>query len=121
MRSPRSGAATPACWPRELRRAAARATLGEPAEAALDAPRGALPRRRLPPFVAALRRAERHGAPLAAALAAQAAEARSRRAAQRSETAAKAAPKIQLVVTLLLVPAVLLLLAAALIPALLGG
>ena len=38
--------------------------------------------------------------------------------ARRSEQAAKAAPKIQLVVALLLVPAVLLLLAAALVPSL---
>ena len=68
--------------------------------------------------MAALQRAERHGAPLGGALAAQAAEARSLRAAGRSEQAAKAAPKIQLVVTLLLVPAVMLLVAAALIPAL---
>jgi hypothetical protein len=35
--------------------------------------------------------------------------------------AARAAPKIQLVVALLLVPAVLLLVAAALLPALLGA
>ena len=70
---------------------------------------------------AALRRAERHGAPLGTTLRAQAAEARSLRAAHRSELAARAAPKIQLVVALLLVPAVLLLVAAALIPALLGG
>ena len=119
MRSPRSGAATPECWPASCGAAAARATLGEPAEAALDGLEARCPG--VGPLVGALRRAERHGAPLAAALAAQAAEARSRRAAQRSETAAKAAPKIQLVVTLLLVPAVLLLLAAALIPALLGG
>ena len=59
-----------------------------------------------------------HGTPLAPTLHAQAAEARSQRAARRSEQAAKAAPKIQLVVALLLVPAVLLLVAAALIPAL---
>ena len=49
---------------------------------------------------------------------AQAAEARSQRAARRSEQAAKAAPKIQLVVALMLVPAVLLLIAAALVPSL---
>ena len=69
-------------------------------------------------LTAALRRARRHGAPLADTLAAQPAEARSRRAARRSEQAAKAAPKIQLVVALLLVPAVLLLVAAAIVPAL---
>ena len=72
----------------------------------------------IPPFVAALqagrapRRPTRHHARRPGA------EARSRRAAHRSEQAAKAAPKIQLVVALLLVPAVLLLVAAALIPAL---
>ena len=39
-------------------------------------------------------------------------------AARTAERAAKAAPKIQLVVALLLVPSVLLLVAAALVPAL---
>jgi len=47
-----------------------------------------------------------------------AAEARSREAARVAERAARAAPKIQLVVALLLVPSVLLLVAAALVPAL---
>jgi tight adherence protein C len=64
--------------------------------------------------VAALQRAERHGAPLGPALAALAADARARRAQALRERAAKAAPKIQLVVALLLVPAVMLLLGAAL-------
>jgi tight adherence protein C len=100
----------------ELRRAVARADLGEPAEQVLDGLQRRCPG--IAPFVAALRRAERHGAPLATALAAQAVQARAKRAALRSEAAAKAAPKIQLIVALLLVPAVLLLVAAALIPAL---
>jgi tight adherence protein C len=100
----------------ELGRAAGRATLGEPAEQALDGFEARCPATGIAQLV--LRRAERHGAPLGAALAAQATEARSLRAAQRSEQAATAAPKIQLVVALLLVPAVLLLVAAALIPAL---
>jgi tight adherence protein C len=100
----------------ELERAADRADMGEPALAAL---RGLEARAPLAaPLVAALERAERHGAPLSTTLAAQAAEARARRAVKRSEQAAKAAPKIQLVVALLLVPAVLLLVAAALVPAL---
>jgi tight adherence protein C len=105
----------------ELHRAAARAALGEPAERVLDGFQARCPATAIAPLVAALRRAERHGAPLAEALAAQAAEARSRRASHRSELAARAAPKIQLVVALLLVPAVLLLVAAALIPALSSG
>ena len=102
----------------ELKRAAGRARMGEPVERALDQLEARSPATGIAPLVAALRRAERHGAPLGAALSAQAAEARSLRAAQRSEHAAKAAPKIQLVVALLLVPAVLLLVAAALVPAL---
>ncbi len=102
----------------ELHRAAARAAMGEPADATLDGLQARAPGQGIATFVAALRRAERHGAPLGSTLAAQAAEARSRRAAQRAEAAAKAAPKIQLVVALLLVPAVLLLVAAALLPAL---
>jgi tight adherence protein C len=106
----------PGLLARELRRAAGRADMGEPATQALDALQARAPL--AAPLVAALKRAERHGAPLSATLAAQALEARAKRAAHRSEQAAKAAPKIQLVVALLLVPAVLLLIAAALIPAL---
>lgn len=106
----------PGLLAKELARAAARADMGEPAEAALTRLEARAPISA--PLVAALKRAERHGAPLSTTLAAQAQEARSRRAAKRSEQAAKAAPKIQLVVALLLVPAVLLLVAAALIPAL---
>ena len=104
----------------ELRAASARVALGRPAR------RGARPRsppgRRSPAshaLVAALGRAERHGAPLGPALAALAAEARGERARRVRDRAARAAPKIQLVVALLLVPAVLLMVAAALAAALL--
>jgi tight adherence protein C len=69
-------------------------------------------------FTVALTRADRHGTPLAPALAALAADARGDRARRLDDRAAKAAPKIQLVVALLLVPAVLLLVAAALLGAL---
>jgi tight adherence protein C len=69
-------------------------------------------------LTSALRRADRHGAPLAGALAAQAREARARRAARTVEAAARAAPRIQLAVALLLVPSVLALVAASLLPAL---
>ena len=69
-------------------------------------------------LAATLGRAERHGAPLGEALAAQAEEARARRARLAIEHAARAAPKIQLVVALLLVPSAMLLMAAAMLPAL---
>jgi tight adherence protein C len=72
-------------------------------------------------LVAALRRAERHGAPLDTTLVAQAHRARTRAAQRTIQHAARAAPKIQLVIALLLVPAVLLLVGAALLPALAGG
>jgi tight adherence protein C len=105
---------------RELRRAAARTALGEPGERALGELRARCPAAGVAALAGALRRAERHGAPLAGTLAAQAAEARSLRAQRAAEAAARAAPKIQLVVALLLVPAVLLLVGAALVPALAG-
>ena len=99
---------------REWAATATELALGVPRDEALDR----LVRRCPPPAIAtlaaALRRAERHGAPLAGTLAAQAAEARGERARRIREHAAKAAPKIQLVVALLLVPSVLLLVAAAL-------
>jgi tight adherence protein C len=69
-------------------------------------------------LVAALDRARRHGAPLAETLAAQARDARFALARSAREDAARAGPKIQLVVALLLVPSVLLLVAAALVAAL---
>jgi len=58
------------------------------------------------------------GVTFAGTLAAQAEQARARRAQRCAEAAARASPKIQLVVALLLVPSVLLLVAAALIPSL---
>jgi tight adherence protein C len=72
-------------------------------------------------LVAALDRARRHGAPLAETLAAQSRDARFALARRVREDAARAGPKMQLVVALLLVPSVLLLVAAALAAALLGS
>ena len=80
-----------------------------------------LPQPEIGAFVAALDRAARHGAPLADTLAAQARAARFALARRIREDAARAGPKLQLVVALLLVPSVLLLVAAALVSALLGG
>ena len=91
----------------------------------LDDALAATSRRLLLPEVtalhAALTRAARHGAPLSDTLAAQARDARLARRRAIEEEAAKAGPKIQLVVALLLVPSVLLLVAAALAAAFLGG
>jgi tight adherence protein C len=72
-------------------------------------------------LVAALERARRHGVPLADTLAAQARSARFALGRRIRDDAARAGPKIQLVVALLLVPSVLLLVAAALASALLDG
>jgi tight adherence protein C len=105
----------------ELRRAAAARALGAPANDVLADLERRCPATGILALTAALRRAARHGAPLGPALAAQAAEARSLRAQRATEAAARAAPKIQLVVALLLVPAVLLLVAAALLPAVTNG
>lgn len=66
-------------------------------------------------LAAAVGRADRHGAPLGPTLAAIAAEARAEQARALRDEAARAAPKIQLVVALVLVPAVMLMVAAVLV------
>lgn len=100
---------------REWARAAAELELGAPSERVLDELAARCPTPGMPALSKALVRAGRHGTPLADALAAQAHEARTARARRVREDAARAAPKIQLVVALLLVPSVLLLVAAALL------
>jgi tight adherence protein C len=99
----------------ELGTASARTALGEPTARALDRLRARCPAPAVHAMVAAVDRSARHGAPLAPALAAIATDARAERARRIQDRAARAAPKIQLVVALLLVPAVLLLVAAALV------
>jgi tight adherence protein C len=101
----------------ELGRAAGRAALGVPRTTTYAELERRAPADGVPALVAALTRADRHGAPLAPTLAAEATTARARAAQRAAEQAARAAPQIQLVVALLLVPAVLLLVAAALLPA----
>jgi tight adherence protein C len=106
---------------RARHRARRRGAAHRPRRAAADALAGLerrCPAAGMPALVATIRRSDRLGASPGRALAALAAEARSREAARTAERAAKAAPKIQLVVALLLVPSVLLLVAAALVPAL---
>ena len=102
----------------ELRRTEALLALGVPPDAAFDALARRCPVEGIGTLLGALRRAERHGAPLGDSLAAQAHEARARHARSAAEAAARAAPKIQLIVALLLVPSAMLLIAAAMIPAL---
>jgi tight adherence protein C len=103
----------------EWRTVATEVQLGLPRDDALARLARRCPLPAIAALSAAVRRAERHGAPLAATLAAQAAEARAERARRIREQAARAGPKIQLVVALLLVPSVMLLVAAALIASLL--
>jgi tight adherence protein C len=105
----------------EWRAVGRQTALGVPLETALDAMVVAAPLPEVRALRAALDRARRHGAPLAVTLEAQARDARFALARHAREEAARAGPKIQLVVALLLVPSVLLLVAAASLAALLGG
>jgi tight adherence protein C len=94
--------------------------LGVPLERALAALGERAPLPEVQALNAALDRARRHGTPLAETLSAQAHDARFALARHAREEAARAGPKIQLVVALLLVPSVLALVAAALLAALLA-
>jgi tight adherence protein C len=93
--------------------------LGVPQAEALETLTARAPIPGVAQLTAALHRAATHGAPLGPVLAAIAADARAERARALRDRAARAAPQIQLVVALLLVPAVLLLVAAGLAAALL--
>jgi tight adherence protein C len=99
----------------EWRRAAHELALGVPRDEVLRALLRRSPAAGMAGLVAAIERAERHGAPLADTLAAQARQARAELARRIRDRAARAAPKIQLVIALLLVPSILLLVAAALV------
>ncbi len=103
---------------RELRRTARELELGRARAEAFAAFASRCPLPEVAALVAALGRADRHGAPLGPALAALAADARADRSRTVREQASRAAPKIQLVVALLLVPAVMLLVGAAMAAAL---
>jgi tight adherence protein C len=108
----------------ELRLTLAELSCGVPLGTALASLRGRVPGSELATLVAAIERSRRFGSPLADQLRRQAGALRrdSRRAVE--ERAARAAPKIQLVVALVLVPSVLLMIAAGLIAnagTLLGG
>jgi tight adherence protein C len=103
----------------EWRAVGRQVALGLPLDRALAAMSRRAPLPEVQALVAALDRARRHGAPLADTLSAQARDARFARTTHAREQAARAGPKIQLVVALLLVPSVLLLVAAAFLAALL--
>ena len=105
----------------EWRAVGGEVALGVPLERALAGMAVRLPQPEVTALCAALDRARRHGAPLAGTLAGQARDARLALRRRVAEDAAKAGPKIQLVVALLLVPSVLLLVAAALAAALLDS
>jgi tight adherence protein C len=99
----------------EMRIAVAELSCGSSLSAALSALRARVPGSELATLVASIERSRRFGSPLADQLRRQATALRrdSRRAVE--ERAARAAPKIQLVVALVLVPSVMLMIAAGLI------
>lgn len=106
---------------RELRRAAAEIRLGVAVDTALDGLRRRCRAEGMVELVSLLRRAHRQGQAIGDGLRALADDLRERRARAAIDHAARAAPRIQLVVALMLVPAAMLLIAAALLPLLGGG
>lgn len=98
----------------ELRLTAAELSCGVPLSAALRSLRSRVPGSELATLVAAIERSRRFGSPLADQLRRQAGALRRDGRREIEERAARAAPKIQLVVALVLVPSVLLMIAAGL-------
>jgi tight adherence protein C len=105
----------------EWRMVAGAVALGVPQDEAFGQLAERMPSEEITAFVQALLRSRRHGVPVARVLAAQAAAARHRRRRRIAERAAKAGPKIQLVVALVMVPAVLLMVVAGLLAQLEGA
>lgn len=99
----------------ELRVAVAELSCGQPLSAALDSLRHRVPGSELAALVASVERSHRFGSPLADQLRRQSSSLRRDQRRTVEERAARAAPKIQLVVALVLVPSVLLMIAAGLI------
>jgi len=104
----------------ELAAASARLQLGAPRGEVLSTLVARCPGSGVATLAAAIARSDRHGAPLAPALTSLASEARAEQSRRLRDDAARAAPKIQLVVALVLVPAVMLLVGAVLVQGL-GG
>jgi tight adherence protein C len=99
----------------EMRLTLAELSCGVPMSEALESLRARVPGSELATLVAAIERSRRFGSPLADQLRRQAASLRTASRRATEEHAARAAPKIQLVVALILVPSVLLMIAAGLI------
>ena len=99
----------------EWRRVAAAVALGEPQADAIVDMTGRIASEEVRAFADALLRSRRHGLPLGATLGTQAARARDARRRRIREQAARAGPKMQLVVALVLVPSMLLIVAALLV------
>jgi tight adherence protein C len=100
---------------RELGIVAAEAGCGSSQSQALAELRRRMPAPELAAMAGVIERSRRHGSPLADQLYEQASSLRAAQRRRIGERAAKAAPKIQLVVALLLVPSVLLMIAAGLL------
>jgi tight adherence protein C len=99
----------------EMRIAVAELSCGSSLSAALAALRARVPGSELATLVASIERSRRLGSPLADQLRRQASALRREGRRAVEERAARAAPKIQLVVALVLVPSVMLMIAAGLI------
>lgn len=100
---------------REMAIADAEIASGQPLAAALRSLRERVPGGEVATLCAAIERSRVYGSPLADQLRRQASALRRDQRRAVEERAARAAPKIQLVVALVLVPSVLLMIAAALI------
>ena len=100
---------------RELGITVAELGCGSPRAEALAELKRRAPGAELASLIAVIERSARYGSPLADQLREQATAQRADQRRRVSEQAARAAPKIQLAVALLLVPSVLLMIAAALI------
>lgn len=99
----------------ELRVAVAELSCGCSLVAALRSLRARVPGGEIAALCAAIERSHRHGSPLAEQLRRHSAALRRDQRRAVEERAARAAPKIQLVVALVLVPSVLLMIVAALV------
>ncbi|MBS1677116.1 MAG: type II secretion system F family protein [Actinobacteria bacterium] len=99
----------------EMRVTVAELSCGSPLSGALAALRVRVPGSEMATLVASIERSRRFGSPLAEQLRRQASALRREGRRAVEERAARAAPKIQLVVALVLVPSVMLMIAAGLI------
>lgn len=100
---------------RELAMLSAESSCGTPQRVALEGLRRRAPVREVAAMCGVIERSRRYGSPLADQLREQASALRAAQSRRIEEQAARAAPKIQLAVALLLVPSVLLMIAAGLL------